>query len=64
MWTAIESWIRKRGGKSIRLIVQQQNSHARRFWEAHGFTVVDESIQTFPDRENRVWRMLKAEAAG
>jgi ribosomal protein S18 acetylase RimI-like enzyme len=64
IWAAIETWIRMRGGKSIRLIVQQQNSHARRFWEAHGFAVVDESTQTFPDRENRVWRMLKSAAAG
>ena len=63
LWTRIEEWIRSRGGKDIRLIVQQQNPDARRFWEAHGFAVVDESIQTFPDRENRVWRMLKADAA-
>ena len=63
IWSRIEEWIRSRGGKDIRLIVQQQNPDARRFWEAHGFAVVDETIQTFPDRENRVWRMLKADKA-
>ena len=64
VWAGIESWIRMRGGRDIRLIVQQQNPHARRFWEAHGFAVVDESIQRFAERENRVWSMLKSEEAG
>jgi ribosomal protein S18 acetylase RimI-like enzyme len=60
IWKAIESWIRQCDGKNIGLIVQHQNPDARRFWEAHGFSVTDEAVQRLPDRENRVWRMHKS----
>jgi GNAT superfamily N-acetyltransferase len=62
IWAAIESWIRQRGGKRIGLIVQRQNPDARRFWERQGFAMVEETIQRLPDRENRVWRMLKSDS--
>jgi ribosomal protein S18 acetylase RimI-like enzyme len=61
IWAAVESWIRRRGGTNIGLIVQHENPGARRFWEAHGFCVTGETVQRLPDRENRVWRMLKSE---
>jgi ribosomal protein S18 acetylase RimI-like enzyme len=61
IWMSIESWIRRRGGTRIRLIVQHQNPAGRRFWEVHGFSVTDEAVQRLPDREHRVWRMLKSE---
>lgn len=61
IWAAVESWIRRRGGTNIGLIVQHQNPGARRFWEAQGFSVTGETAQRLSDREHRVWRMLKSE---
>jgi ribosomal protein S18 acetylase RimI-like enzyme len=39
IWVSAREWISRRGGRLVRLIVQQQNPAARRFWERHGFQV-------------------------
>jgi GNAT superfamily N-acetyltransferase len=59
-WTGIERWIRRRGGMRIRLVVQQQNPGARRFWEAHGFVVEGETAQGLGNLQHRVWRLRKS----
>jgi ribosomal protein S18 acetylase RimI-like enzyme len=54
------------GATTVRLIVQQQNPRARRFWERQGFTVEREMMATAGKLESPVWllrRDLQAPAA-
>jgi ribosomal protein S18 acetylase RimI-like enzyme len=55
IWTAIETWIRGEGGSHARLIVQEQNPDAARFWRTVGFTTNGTTEQYSPTRTNRCW---------
>ena len=59
VWTAVEAWIRAEGGRHARLIVQEQNPHAARFWRARGFTADGTIEQHLPARTNRCMRFQK-----
>jgi ribosomal protein S18 acetylase RimI-like enzyme len=64
-WLAMRDQISKQGGKLVRLVVQQQNPGARRFWGKHGFTVERETVLTVGKLASSVWvmRLHLAEAS-
>ncbi|MEH2301286.1 MAG: hypothetical protein V7K88_20380 [Nostoc sp.] len=47
------------GASEVKLIVQEQNPKARKFWERMGFSFEAEVIQVLPFGENRVSRLHK-----
>ena len=55
IWNATETWIRGEGGSHARLIVQEQNPDAVRFWRTVGFTANGTTEQISPTRTNRCW---------
>lgn len=59
VWNAMEVWIRAAGGRRVRLIVQQQNPAAARFWHSVGFTANGEVEQVLATRTNLCWRFEK-----
>ena len=59
VWSAIETWIRAAGGRQVRLIVQQQNPGAARFWRSVGFGADGEVKQVLGSRSNLCWRFVK-----
>ncbi|CAN7186635.1 GNAT family N-acetyltransferase [Phenylobacterium sp. LjRoot164] len=54
---ALRDWIVAQGGWTIRLIVQEQNPAARRFWIRQGFVEIGTSVQELEDRTNQVTRL-------
>ena len=54
---ALRDWIVAQGGWTIRLIVQEQNPAAHRFWIRQGFVEVGTSVQELEDRTNQVSRL-------
>ena len=59
VWAAVEQWICAEGGRHARLIVQEQNPAAVRFWRAAGFTADGTVEQRLPARTNLCWRFEK-----
>ena len=59
VWTAVEAWVRAEGGRHARLIVQEQNPHAARFWRALGFTADGTVEQHLSTQTNRCVRFEK-----
>lgn len=59
VWDAMEAWIRAAGGRHVRLIVQQQNPDAARFWRFVGFVADGEVEQVLANRRNICWRFGK-----
>ena len=59
IWTAVEAWVRSEGGRRARLIVQEQNPSAARFWRTVGFTADGIGEQHLPARTNRCLRFEK-----
>jgi ribosomal protein S18 acetylase RimI-like enzyme len=59
VWNAMEMWIRSQGGRRIRLVVQQQNPGAARFWTSLGFSNSGQVEQVLMTRNNRCWRFEK-----
>lgn len=59
LWSAVEAWIRARGGRLARLIVQEQNPDAPRFWGSVGFTADGRVEQHLATRTNSCWRFVK-----
>jgi GNAT superfamily N-acetyltransferase len=57
---ALEGWVRGQHATGLRLIVQEQNPGALRFWQRHGYAVVGTAQQRAHGRENTVMRMRKA----
>lgn len=53
VWTAVEEWMRAEGGRIARLIVQEQNPEAARFWRAAGFTANGTVTQQLAAQINR-----------
>jgi GNAT superfamily N-acetyltransferase len=56
---AFEAWARGESARGLRLIVQEQNPGALRFWERRGFAVTGTGQQRAHGRENTVLRMRK-----
>lgn len=54
---ALKPWIIAQGGRSIRLVVQEQNPAALRFWLRQGFAQVGTATQELMDRTNQVTRL-------
>ncbi len=54
---ALKTWIVSQDGRTIRLIVQEQNPAALRFWLAHGFVQIGTATQELMDRTNQVARL-------
>ncbi|WP_094586314.1 GNAT family N-acetyltransferase [Synechococcus sp. BO 8801] len=66
IWEHLRQQMTQEGATTVRLIVQQQNPRARRFWERQGFTVEREMMATAGKLESPVWllrRDLQAPAA-
>jgi len=57
VFRALHAWIVGQGGRTIRLIVQDQNPRAIAFWTRMGFRTIGTSVQALEDRENVVLRM-------
>ena len=54
---ALRRWVVAQGGWTIRLIVQEQNPAALRFWSRQGFVEVGAAVQELEDRTNQVRRL-------
>ncbi len=54
---ALKSWILSQEGRALRLIVQDQNPAALRFWSRHGFIEIGTATQELMDRTNQVTRL-------
>ncbi|MDP2012553.1 MAG: GNAT family N-acetyltransferase [Phenylobacterium sp.] len=54
---AVKSWIISQDGRAVRLIVQDQNPAALRFWLAQGFVQIGTATQDLMDRTNQVARL-------
>lgn len=54
---ALKTWVRGHGGRAIRLMVQDQNPDALRFWLRHGFVQIGTATQELMDRSNEVTRL-------
>ena len=54
---ALKSWILSQEGRALRLIVQDQNPAALRFWIRHGFIEIGTATQELMDRTNQVTRL-------
>ncbi len=54
---ALRPWVVAQGGWTIRLIVQEQNPAALRFWSRQGFVEVGAAVQELEDRTNQVRRL-------
>lgn len=59
IWDAMEAWMRLKGGRLIRLIVQEQNPDAARFWRSVGFNANGQVEQVLATRTNLCWRFEK-----
>ncbi|MDO8800508.1 N-acetyltransferase [Phenylobacterium sp.] len=54
---ALKTWIRSHDGRAIRLVTQDQNPDALRFWLAQGFVQIGTATQDLMDRTNQVARL-------
>jgi ribosomal protein S18 acetylase RimI-like enzyme len=66
IWEHLRQRMTQEGATTVRLIVQQQNPRARRFWERQGFAVEREMVAKAGLLESPVWllhRSLPAEDA-
>ena len=57
---ALEGWVQGQGATGLRLIVQEQNPGALRFWQRRGYAIQGTAQQRAHGRENTVMRMRKA----
>ncbi|MEP6731682.1 MAG: GNAT family N-acetyltransferase, partial [bacterium] len=64
IWTAMEAYVRSRGGHVIRLIVQDQNVGAVRFWQSVGFVTHGQVQQQLANRANLCWRFERTLESG
>jgi GNAT superfamily N-acetyltransferase len=56
---AFEQWGRGQGAAGLRLVVQQQNPEALRFWQRQGYEVTGLTLQETPRRKNIIQLMYK-----
>jgi ribosomal protein S18 acetylase RimI-like enzyme len=55
VWEDLRKRITIEGATAVRLIVQKQNSGARRFWERQGFAVEKEMVAKVGKLESQAW---------
>ncbi len=55
LWRDLRTWIAAQGAATVRLVVQQQNPSARRFWERQGFRLEREAVVTAGTLASPVW---------
>jgi GNAT superfamily N-acetyltransferase len=56
---AFEQWVRGQGAAGIRLVVQEQNPEALRFWQRQGYEVTGLTLQKTPRRQNVIQLLHK-----
>jgi GNAT superfamily N-acetyltransferase len=56
---AFEQWVRGQGAAGIRLVVQEQNPDALRFWMREGYAVTGLTHQQTPRRQNIIQLLHK-----
>lgn len=56
---AFEQWARGQGAAGLRLVVQEQNPDALRFWQRQGYEVTGLTLQETPRRKNIIQLMHK-----
>lgn len=61
--TAFEAWVRGQGASGIRLVVQEQNPDALRFWQKQDYEVTGMTLQRTPRRQNMIQLMHKSLAS-
>lgn len=61
--TAFEQWVRGQGASGIRLVVQEQNPDALRFWQKQGYEVTGMTLQQTPRRQNFIQLLHKSLAS-
>jgi GNAT superfamily N-acetyltransferase len=59
VWNAMEAWMRSGGARVLRLIAQEQNPDAARFWKGVGFSVAGQVHQVLAGRSNLCWQLEK-----
>jgi ribosomal protein S18 acetylase RimI-like enzyme len=59
IWDHLRQRMTREGATTVRLIVQQQNPRARRFWERQGFAVEREMVATAGKLESPVWLLRR-----
>jgi ribosomal protein S18 acetylase RimI-like enzyme len=59
LWASLERWLLGRNADAVRLIVQEQNPGAMRFWRSLGFETEAKVQQILPGRTNQTWRLAK-----
>lgn len=59
LWVSLERWLLGRKADAVRLIVQEQNPGAMRFWRSLGFETEAKVQQLLPGRTNQAWRLAK-----
>ncbi|HEX8436067.1 GNAT family N-acetyltransferase [Archangium sp.] len=57
--SAFEQWVRGQGAAGIRLVVQEQNPDALRFWMREGYVVTGLTHQQTPRRQNIIQLLHK-----
>lgn len=60
VYAAIRQWAVASGARAMRLVVQEQNPSARRFWQAMGFREIGRTTQQTDAHLNQVVRMAHA----
>ena len=60
IWEHLRQRMIQEGATSVRLIVQQQNPRARRFWERQGFALEREMVATAGKLESPVWLLHRS----
>jgi ribosomal protein S18 acetylase RimI-like enzyme len=53
-------WIQKNGGTSVRLITQEQNPKALKFWTGLGFEQISTSNLTHGDKDSKIIKLSKS----
>lgn len=56
---AFEQWVRGQGAAGLRLVVQEQNPDALRFWQKQGYEVTGMTLQQTPRRQNLIQLLHK-----
>jgi len=59
LWVSLERWLFGRRAAAVRLIVQEQNPGAMRFWRSLGFDTEAKVQQLLHGRINQGWRLAK-----
>jgi GNAT superfamily N-acetyltransferase len=59
VYRRLEEWVRELGGRTLHLIVQEQNPGALRFWQRMGFEVRGMGKQVLKGRESVFLRMTR-----